>query len=156
MSQGTDPHFIVLAKSFYARNGIDAEVDDAAEIEVELRSRRMRIFPSQGLEGRVLCCLEFADAGESGLFSGEEGLKVALQFNGEALLAEEFRVILDENGVPGLVASFVLASLNAETLTDAVKEGFATSEILVRMLSARAAAREAKAPSGAHDVTILR
>ena len=156
MSYGTDPHFVVLVKNFYARNGIDAEVDDAAEIEVELRSRLMKIFPSPSLPGRIVCRLEFGDASEAALFSGEAALKVALQFNGEALLAEEFRVILDENGVPGLVASFALATLDAEALTAAVKEGFATSEILVRMLSARSAVRETNALSGAHDVTILR
>lgn len=154
MSYGTDPHFIVLANNFYARNGIDIEVDDAAEVEVELRSRLMKIFPSQSLPGRVVCRLEFGAADEAALFSGEGALKVALQFNGEALMAEEFRVVLDENGVPGLVASFSMAELNAEALTDAVKEGFATSEILVRMLSARPVAPTTAEP--AYDVTILR
>ena len=123
--------FETLMKGFYARNGLDYDGDDVAEVEIELGNKRIRLFPHAAAEGRLVCVVDFSDEEERAVVATPAGLANALRMNAEALLAEDFHFALDASGAPVLIASYDLRSLVPDGVTAILRDAVSSVDLFL-------------------------
>ncbi len=127
--------FETLMKGFYDRNGLDFHGDDMAAAEMEIGEKRVRLFPAETAEGRLVCVVDFPTEEARAALASPDGLMTALQMNADALLAEDFRFARNGAGEPILFASFALGSLTPDDVLAIVKDAVASADLLLLVAS---------------------
>lgn len=123
--------FEILVRDFYAYNNIAIGDDTVAEIDIEHGTKRARIVYQPNNDLGLAITIAFIEPEDRRILTSLEGMMLALQLAAEAIAPHDFRLVMNQEGEPLILAHFDVSSMTPADLMIAIKEGFRTSNFIL-------------------------